>query len=92
MSAPLVTKHILFVGEIPFQFSKEVEGSSYLFHNNEFIDWIVDSAFEMDLGYRGLEKAISANVDEQLYDLISGDTKKFVYQKKIGKIKASDNN
>lgn len=60
--------------------------------NNEFIDWIVDSAFEMDLGYRGLEKAISANVDEQLYDLISGDTKKFVYQKKIGKMKASDNN
>jgi ATP-dependent Clp protease ATP-binding subunit ClpX len=49
---------------------------------DEFIDYIVDFAFDLNLGYRGLEKAISSYVDEQLYDLISGDTKKLVYQKK----------
>lgn len=48
--------------------------------SNEFIDFVVDLAFEMNLGYRGLEKAISAYTDEYLYDLISGDVKKLVYQ------------
>lgn len=48
--------------------------------NDEFIDYIADVAFEMNLGYRGLEKAISAYIDEYLYDLISGDTKKLIYK------------
>lgn len=46
----------------------------------DFIDSIVDIAYQMDLGYRGLEKAISFYIDEYLFDLISGDTKKLVYQ------------
>lgn len=48
--------------------------------NDEFIDCVVDMALKMNLGYRGLEKAISAYTDEYLYDLISGDTKKLIYQ------------
>lgn len=48
--------------------------------NNEFIDHIVDQAFEMNIGYRGLEHAILTYTDTYLYDLISGDIKKLVYQ------------
>lgn len=49
--------------------------------DDEFIDYIVDLAFKMNLGYRGLEKAISDYVDDYLYDLMSGDSKKLVYKK-----------
>lgn len=45
----------------------------------EFIDFIVDLAFEMNLGYRGLEKAISCYIDEYLYDLLSGDKRQLIY-------------
>lgn len=48
--------------------------------DDNFIEYIVDLAFEKNLGYRGLEKAISAYVDEYLFDLISGDSDKLVYQ------------
>lgn len=50
--------------------------------NDEFIDYIVDLAYEMKLGYRGLEKVICDYVDQYLFDLISGDNRKLVYQRK----------
>lgn len=50
--------------------------------SNDFIDYVVDLAFEMNLGYNGLGIAISNYIDEYLYDLMSGDIQKLVYQKK----------
>ena len=48
--------------------------------SDEFVDYIVDLAIKINEGYRGLKKAIGYCVNEHLYDLISGDTKKFVYK------------
>lgn len=48
--------------------------------NDEFINYIVDKAFEMNIGYRGLEVAISEFVDNYLFDLLSGDIKKLEYK------------
>lgn len=47
--------------------------------SDDFIDYVVDLAFTMDLGYRGLEKIISSYIDEYLFDIISGDNKKLIY-------------
>jgi len=48
----------------------------------EFIDMIVDQAFENNSGYRGLKQAIIEYTNESLFDLMSGDIQKLVYQKK----------
>lgn len=47
---------------------------------DSFIDFIVDFAYEMNLGYNGLGIAISKYIDEYLFDLMSGDIQKLVYK------------
>jgi len=49
--------------------------------DENFIDYIVDKALQINLGYRGLEKVISSYIDKDLYSLLSGDTKKLIYKK-----------
>lgn len=49
--------------------------------SDDFIDEIVDKAYNMNLGYRGLEVAISNFLDDYLFDIFGGDIKKLEYKK-----------